>query len=587
MLVLVASSGASVEVTCDASTTVLDFQKALAANSCVPTNDQLLLFDGKRLSADDVLGAYGLPGEAEDKCPSDETGKHHAKFMYLYRKSWLHGGEDLEGDSYSVTSPDDESTKDELTQSDLQSTANEELLPWFLETFQRHVGYAVKQYNSSCERLVECKKLIQEMRVQLFAVDSAVDTAKLPYARLLEKHANFVKDNSELITKHKAQLQSFEIDLTTLRETTLKEPVLREKDAGDETSEKKLKNNLLDCVPEGKILKWESDCRESHETFIIKLDDLNATVEELKQTTTLLFEANESYVDVSTLAEEATLEKRNCETQNEIVQTLDNDLLAVKLLIEYSASTSITDEDAVGVQGGSEHNEKDSSFVTLEQIRKLNVQNDLHLTRLVPEIETACDRFKEFHRRCVEGKALLTETVRSILQTVATVQTHTRDINNKHDLFAECALKLREKFVELTIVSVVPRAYEACLVESERRGTCDELLAMKARNIANGFVKETEKESERHQLFFMQHARFLPPDVLCRLGLREPLQGYEITYGGVALVSGAAVSGAAAEDGTLVEDNSASLDRITDLTLENTRLRAQVASLTEKTEETG
>ena len=75
--------------------------------------------------------------------------------------------------------------------------------------------------------------------------------------------------------------------------------------------------------------------------------------------------------------------------------------------------------------------------------------------------------------------------------------------------------------------------------------------------------------------------------MLCRLGLREPLQGYEITYGGVALVSGAAVSGAAAEDGALVEDNSASLDRITDLTLENTRLRAQVASLTEKTEETG
>lgn len=167
--------------------------------------------------------------------------------------------------------------------------------------------------------------------------------------------------------------------------------------------------------------------------------------------------------------------------------------------------------------------------MTLGHVQKLNTQQLLHVSTLLPGLDNTCDTIATLHERVVVAKLLYGQTVRMRLRNVSAAQGSVKKVRDKLFLLVDVAKKQDAEFLELSITKKVPVAYTAMVEEAGRRALFDDSAKKRAVEIAKGFQKEKDDETKRRTAFFATHERFLPKDVALGLGLWNPLVSYEIS----------------------------------------------------------
>ncbi len=631
MLVLVASTGAAVSIACDAAASVGAVGDALAAHPdvAVPRRDQLLIFDGRRLEGETrTLAEYGLPERAGDffetarsgagpeaKQPprserGDVSGENetppNVEYVFLYRKSELRSerGASSAAETFPETLEETKKKKSasavaiELTpppprsdgshpleraavrfflqKSVLQKSVSSRLHRLVaLERSLAHAGARVQARRAaSAARLRLAEALVRATRVRALAADAASASAETHLAAALAAHAEFTRRMRERTRRQADLLASFEVDLETLRATTL-ETVQSSRERADSTRStdsvppRACSFSLLDLVDSTRLREWHDTSRDAHDGFVARMESLETRVAELKRGVERVF-ATTPDVDVEALEAELDSARDALRAQKDVVdevladaanaRTLASRCVAAldeRKLLGDANDAPFVDADSSG-EKRDEHRETNTArasfssevsseeLVTAAEVDALSAAEAAHASASFARVAATDDVLAAFHAHCEVCGSAMAANARARLIEIAETQRAIGAARDARAALEEIATRTEKPFARLFgACRALPARHAACLAESARRAAYAERLAARARRVADLFAADEKKERDRREAFRRdassanadERLRFLAPalDAVARatLGSATPAPSVEITARGV------------------------------------------------------
>lgn len=633
MLVLVASTGAAVSIACDAAASVGAVGDALAAHPdvAVPRRDQLLIFDGRRLEGETrTLAEYGLPERAGDffetarsgagpeaKQPprserGDVSGENetppNVEYVFLYRKSELRSerGASSAAETFPETLEETKKKKESasavaieptpppprsdgshpleraavrffLQKSVLQKSVSSRLHRLVaLERSLAHAGARVQARRAaSAARLRLAEALVRATRVRALAADAASASAETHLAAALAAHAEFTRRMRERTRRQADLLASFEVDLETLRATTL-ETVQSSRERTDSTRStdsvppcSPCSFSLLDLVDSTRLREWHDTSRDAHDGFVARMESLETRVAELKRGVERVF-ATTPDVDVEALEAELDSARDALRAQKEVVdevladaanaRTLASRCVAAldeRNLLGDANDAPFVDADSSG-EKRDEHRETNTArasfssevsseeLVTAAEVDALSAAEAAHASASFARVAATDDVLAAFHAHCEVCGSAMAANARARLIEIAETQRAIGAARDARAALEEIATRTEKPFARLFgACRALPARHAACLAESARRAAYAERLAARARRVADLFAADEKKERDRREAFRRdassanadERLRFLAPalDAVARatLGSVTPAPSVEITARGV------------------------------------------------------
>lgn len=300
MLIFVAENGRTLEVDCQSTTIVESIQNALFSLTNIAPSEQMLICGEMRLESNRPLGSYKLPAENRN--------------VFLYNRSRLVG--DTFPPPLQETDQLEINVAKVLPSSKSRHPLDDALdpalkaLPSYENEFQLHFHKGHALFDASQRRLEVCGRLLQEMRVQEMALETARANMDLYYKIIDRSCTDFMKQYLRQHKRHAYLLSNLENDLERLRACTL-HPALR-----SET-----RQSLFNFVNVARVRKAAEECGYSHEQFGAKVLELKNTYSDLQRIVQELFYAQPP-VDLQGLEETLDGHVRFAEEQASIIQSL-------------------------------------------------------------------------------------------------------------------------------------------------------------------------------------------------------------------------------------------------------------------------
>lgn len=446
-----------------------------------------------------------------------------------------------------------------------------------LERSLAHAGARVQARRAaSAARLRLAEALVRATRVRALAADAASASAETHLAAALTAHAEFTRRMRERTRRQADLLASFEVDLETLRATTLETSLYaRERSTTDSTRTDSVPPracSLLDLVDSTRLREWRAVSRDAHDGLVARMESLETRVAELKRGVERVF-ATTPDVDVEALEAELDSARDALRAQKDVVDEVLADAAnartlasrCVAALDERNLLGDANDAPFVDADGG-ETNAADegetnaaasfSSFslgevpeeelVTAAEVDALSAAEAAHASASFARVAATDDVLAAFHAHCEVCGSAMAANARARLIEIAETQRAIGAARDARAALEEIAIRTEKPFARLFgACRALPARHAACLAESARRAAYAERLAARARRVADLFAADEKEERDRREAFRRdassanadERLRFLAPalDAVARatLGSATPAPSVEITARGV------------------------------------------------------
>jgi len=560
----------------------------------------------------DARGSSGAPGPEAKQPPRSERGDvsgenetpPNVEYVFLYRKSALRSER---ASSAAETFPEtlEETKKKESAsavaieptppppRSDGSHPLERAAVRFFLQTKQdvssrlhrlvalerslAHAGARVQARRAaSAARLRLAEALVRATRVRALAADAASASAETHLAAALAAHAEFTRRMRERTRRQADLLASFEVDLETLRATTLETvQSSRERSGTDSTRSmdsvppRACSFSLLDLVDSTRLREWRDTSRDAHDGFVARMESLETRVAELKRGVERVF-ATTPDVDVEALEAELDSARDALRAQKDVVDEVLADAAnartlasrCVAALDERNLLGDANDAPFVDADGGpSKRDEGETNtaarksfssevsseeLVTAAEVDALSAAEAAHASASFARVAATDDVLAAFHAHCEVCGSAMAANARARLIEIAETQRAIGAARDARAALEEIATRTEKPFARLFgACRALPARHAACLAESARRAAYAERLAARARRVADLFAADEKKERDRREAFRRdassanadERLRFLAPalDAVARatLGSATPAPSVEITARGV------------------------------------------------------
>jgi len=447
-----------------------------------------------------------------------------------------------------------------------------------LERSLAHAGARVQARRAaSAARLRLAEALVRATRVRALAADAASASAETHLAAALAAHAEFTRRMRERTRRQADLLASFEVDLETLRATTLETNLSsRERSGTDSTRSmdsvppRACSFSLLDLVDSTRLREWRDTSRDAHDGFVARMESLETRVAELKRGVERVF-ATTPDVDVEALEAELDSARDALRAQKDVVdevladaanaRTLASRCVAAldeRNLLGDANDAPFVDADSSG-EKRDEHRETNTAarksfssevsseeLVTAAEVDALSAAEAAHASASFARVAATDDVLAAFHAHCEVCGSAMAANARARLIEIAETQRAIGAARDARAALEEIATRTEKPFARLFgACRALPARHAACLAESARRAAYAERLAARARRVADLFAADEKKERDRREAFRRDAAsanaderlRFLAPalDAVARatLGSATPAPSVEITARGV------------------------------------------------------
>lgn len=445
-----------------------------------------------------------------------------------------------------------------------------------LERSLAHAGARVQARRAaSAARLRLAEALVRATRVRALAADAASASAETHLAAALAAHAEFTRRMRERTRRQADLLASFEVDLETLRATTL-ETVQSSRERTDSTRStdsvppcSPCSFSLLDLVDSTRLREWHDTSRDAHDGFVARMESLETRVAELKRGVERVF-ATTPDVDVEALEAELDSARDALRAQKDVVdevladaanaRTLASRCVAAldeRNLLGDANDAPFVDADSSG-EKRDEHRETNTArasfssevsseeLVTAAEVDALSAAEAAHASASFARVAATDDVLAAFHAHCEVCGSAMAANARARLIEIAETQRAIGAARDARAALEEIATRTEKPFARLFgACRALPARHAACLAESARRAAYAERLAARARRVADLFAADEKKERDRREAFRRdassanadERLRFLAPalDAVARatLGSATPAPSVEITARGV------------------------------------------------------
>jgi len=442
-----------------------------------------------------------------------------------------------------------------------------------LERSLAHAGARVQARRAaSAARLRRAEALVRATRVRALAVDAASASAETHLAAALAAHAEFTRRMRERTRRQADLLASFEVDLETLRATTLETSYASTRERTDSTRTDSVPPracSLLDLVDSTRLREWRAVSRDAHDGLVARMESLETRVAELKRGVERVF-ATTPDVDVEALEAELDSARDALRAQKDVVDEVLADAAnartlasrCVAALDERNLLGDANDAPFVDADGG-ETNTADegetnaaASFslsevpeeelVTAAEVDALSAAEAAHASASFARVAATDDVLAAFHAHCEVCGSAMAANARARLIEIAETQRAIGAARDARAALEEIAIRTEKPFARLFgACRALPARHAACLAESARRAAYAERLAARARRVADLFAADEKEERDRREAFRRdassanadERLRFLAPalDAVARatLGSATPAPSVEITARGV------------------------------------------------------
>ena len=447
-----------------------------------------------------------------------------------------------------------------------------------LERSLAHAGARVQARRAaSAARLRLAEALVRATRVRALAADAASASAETHLAAALAAHAEFTRRMRERTRRQADLLASFEVDLETLRATTLETNLSsRERSGTDSTRSmdsvppRACSFSLLDLVDSTRLREWRDTSRDAHDGFVARMESLETRVAELKRGVERVF-ATTPDVDVEALEAELDSARDALRAQKDVVDEVLADAANARSLVSRCVAAldernllgdandaPFVDADSSG-EKRDEHRETNTAarksfssevsseeLVTAAEVDALSAAEAAHASASFARVAATDDVLAAFHAHCEVCGSAMAANARARLIEIAETQRAIGAARDARAALEEIATRTEKPFARLFgACRALPARHAACLAESARRAAYAERLAARARRVADLFAADEKKERDRREAFRRDAAsanaderlRFLAPalDAVARatLGSATPAPSVEITARGV------------------------------------------------------
>ena len=442
-----------------------------------------------------------------------------------------------------------------------------------LERSLAHAGARVQARSAaSAARTRLAEALVRATRVRALAVDAASASAETHLAAALAAHAEFTRRMRERTRRQADLLASFEVDLETLRATTLETSYASTRERTDSTRTDSVPPracSLLDLVDSTRLREWRAVSRDAHDGLVARMESLETRVAELKRGVERVF-ATTPDVDVEALEAELDSARDALRAQKDVVDEVLADAAnartlasrCVAALDERNLLGDANDAPFVDADGG-ETNTADegetnaaASFslsevpeeelVTAAEVDALSAAEAAHASASFARVAATDDVLAAFHAHCEVCGSAMAANARARLIEIAETQRAIGAARDARAALEEIAIRTEKPFARLFgACRALPARHAACLAESARRAAYAERLAARARRVADLFAADEKEERDRREAFRRdassanadERLRFLAPalDAVARatLGSATPAPSVEITARGV------------------------------------------------------
>ena len=415
-------------------------------------------------------------------------------------------------------------------------------------------------------------------RVRALAADAASASAETHLAAALAAHAEFTRRMRERTRRQADLLASFEVDLETLRATTLETNLSSRTDSRTDSTRSMdsvppcspCSFSLLDLVDSTRLREWRDTSRDAHDGFVARMESLETRVAELKRGVERVF-ATTPDVDVEALEAELDSARDALRAQKDVVDEVLADAANARTLVSRCVAAldernllgdandaPFVDADSSG-EKRDEHRETNTAarksfssevsseeLVTAAEVDALSAAEVAHASASFARVAATDDVLAAFHAHCEVCGSAMAANARARLIEIAETQRAIGAARDARAALEEIATRTEKPFARLFgACRALPARHAACLAESARRAAYAERLAARARRVADLFAADEKKERDRREAFRRdassanadERLRFLAPalDAVARatLGSATPAPSVEITARGV------------------------------------------------------
>ncbi|KXZ49649.1 hypothetical protein GPECTOR_20g506 [Gonium pectorale] len=552
ILVLVAHSGRTLQLDVQPSTRVDAVQHALVQFTGIPVADQIAMYQGARLDATKLLGAYRLPVD-----PSVAALEDHPVFLYC--RSYLKPGAALPPQEalppLTVQVPP---LAEVALAHPLHSAASPlvRALPDYERHFQHHLATTRAYWEVAQARLQRCRQLLSEQEVQARAADAARANVEAHYGHILNSFNTFVEKYRAQAAAHAQLLATFPSDMAALEAVEL-HPALQALPPAAPVAPHGLPQpqpgatlqqlsqsvagggggqmqpgaasavglapaaalagsspaiaaggadsagmaaapaaaagprRLSDLLPVARLREWAETCGRSHASFGAKVAELEALFGALRRDVEGLLQQAPS-VDLDSLGRQLSEHEALLDEHSSMVQVLSKDLRTVRALVEDVVRQLGSAGGAGGGAGGAAGGAGMLRHGALnDAAAAMEAIHETHRNRVLPRLAQLDGQLAAFAALVEGAKVGMARDVVGQLQRISGQQSRIRDMRHKLAAFSEVLGRQEAAFGELRAVHRLPGAYRAMLAEAVRRAAW-------------------------HQLYV---SRYLPLDLLARAGL--------------------------------------------------------------------
>ncbi|OQR81601.1 hypothetical protein THRCLA_11581 [Thraustotheca clavata] len=360
--------------------------------------------------------------------------------------------------------------------------------------------------NVAQARIAACDDCLKQQKAQAAAIQAAMANLDTFHIAMTDHFQPFWKDYQKSCEHHEELLTNLEMYIERLEDIPL-HPLLQKPPH---------KTTLFHCIPLERVREWRTQCEQSHGHLQSKMEALAASYHALTgsirnglaTTSNGTTPTSELLQQRDALAAKIFLSESLSDSLQALAKKLQgNHELVVKRVTEAIPANTTADTNMT------------MSFMyastnILEACRDLDELNRDQSTILPFMYKVVDEELKEFMTVVAEGKDAMFPILHSQLRWISQVQSDIRDFEQTLSLLKDALHVQKRQFAELDHVAKLPEAYEACLVEIQRRLQYGRLFTWKIQEMGEKLAQMREDEVSLRESFVKEFGQHLPRDFI-------------------------------------------------------------------------
>jgi hypothetical protein len=242
-----------------------------------------------------------------------------------------------------------------------------------------------------------------------------------------------------------------------------------------------------------------------------------------------------------------------------------------------------------------------SSLTNSEQLRtkviQFEAQNTKHQTLILPAYKAADDKYKKLQLQLAQLHKHLNHYYTHVLTNITNASSTIKSILSSLPLYSEAIERLKKSLSKFQSLHRLPAAYSRSLGEIERRAKWKNLFINTAQQMINQLTQLHNEEIQRRTSFYLEAGQYLPssipfskeinqsaieaPEIIIK-DFDQNLPNINIDHESQVTVPAAPASTVWNDYYSLQSCSSASAQRYEAMELENSYLKAELATLKQK-----